>query len=60
MIYIYIMQVTHVFVYDFPYCIEEYVHRIGRTARGVDGRGEAYSNNCLLTLSNCLCQHVWF
>lgn len=36
-----IPRVTHVFVYDFPSSVEEYLHRIGRTARGVDGHGEA-------------------
>jgi len=36
-------RVTHVFVYDFPSSIEEYVHRIGRTARGLHIRGEAVS-----------------
>jgi len=35
--------VTHVFIYDFPGTIEEYCHRIGRTARGANGRGEAVS-----------------
>ena len=35
--------VTHVFSYDFPHTFEEYVHRIGRTARGVDGTGVSVS-----------------
>eukprot|EP00439_Symbiodinium_sp_Y106_P045213 s4099_g5.t1 len=34
-------NVTHVFVYDMPGCIEDYVHRIGRTARGLDGQGKS-------------------
>lgn len=36
-----IPQVTHVFIYDFPGTMEEYIHRIGRTARGIDGVGHA-------------------
>ncbi|CAE7521226.1 DBP2 [Symbiodinium natans] len=34
-------NVTHVFVFDMPGCIEDYIHRIGRTARGLDGQGKA-------------------
>lgn len=30
---------SHVIVYEFGNCLENYVHRIGRTCRGVDGRG---------------------
>jgi ATP-dependent RNA helicase DDX5/DBP2 len=29
--------------YDFPTCIEDYVHRIGRTARGKDTEGTSFS-----------------
>lgn len=29
---------THVFVFDMPGCIDDYIHRIGRTARGMDGQ----------------------
>jgi len=36
-----IPEVTHVFVYDFHCSLQEYTHRIGRTARGLNGRGEA-------------------
>ncbi|CAE7480942.1 rhlB, partial [Symbiodinium pilosum] len=34
-------KVTHVFIFDMPGCIEDYIHRIGRTARGLDGQGKA-------------------
>lgn len=43
--------VTHVFVYDFPYSVEEYLHRIGRTARGVGGHGSAV---CFFEYASCL------
>lgn len=36
-----IPDVTHVFVYDFAFSLQEYAHRIGRTARGINGCGEA-------------------
>lgn len=36
-----IPEVSHVFVYDIPGSMEEYMHRIGRTARGIAKRGEA-------------------
>lgn len=25
----------------FLYCLQEYIHRVGRTARGIEGRGHA-------------------
>lgn len=31
---------THVFVFDMPGCIDDYIHRIGRTARGMDGEAK--------------------
>ena len=38
-----IPHVRHVINYDLPQCPEDYVHRIGRTARGIDGQGSAIS-----------------
>eukprot|EP00397_Hematodinium_sp_SG-2012_P002858 GEMP01002866.1.p1 GENE.GEMP01002866.1~~GEMP01002866.1.p1 ORF type:complete len:540 (+),score=129.35 GEMP01002866.1:155-1774(+) len=32
---------THVILFHFPGDIDQYVHRVGRTARGADGRGNA-------------------
>lgn len=29
---------THVFIYDMPGYMDDYIHRIGRTARGMDGQ----------------------
>jgi len=36
-----ISDVTHVINFDMPNCIDDYVHRIGRTARGVTAVGKA-------------------
>ena len=38
-----INDITHVINFDMPNTIEDYVHRIGRTARGTHGTGEAIS-----------------
>lgn len=38
-----IRDVRVVINYDFPLNVEDYVHRIGRTARGVDAEGRAFS-----------------
>ena len=35
-----IPSVTHVVIFEMG-TVEEYVHRVGRTARGKDGRGHA-------------------
>lgn len=38
-----IVGVDHVINYDLPYCIEEYVHQIGRTGRaGHQGRATSF------------------
>eukprot|EP00434_Breviolum_minutum_P019592 symbB.v1.2.017282.t1/scaffold1325.1/size176917/8 len=44
-------NVTHVFVFDMPGCIDDYIHRIGRTARGMDGEGQAI---CFFEYADCL------
>ncbi|CAL1146540.1 unnamed protein product [Cladocopium goreaui] len=44
-------NVTHVFVFDMPGCIDDYIHRIGRTARGMDGQGQAI---CFFEYADCL------
>uniref|UniRef100_A0A673J4Y7 RNA helicase n=1 Tax=Sinocyclocheilus rhinocerous TaxID=307959 RepID=A0A673J4Y7_9TELE len=42
-------DITHVFNYDFPRNVEEYVHRVGRT-----GRAGYFLTKCVL-LSICIC-----
>jgi len=42
---LHIPEVSHVFNYDLPFQPEDYVHRIGRTARA-GGRGDAVSLAC--------------
>ncbi len=37
-----IADISHIVNYDMPQSVDDYVHRIGRTARG-DAAGEAYS-----------------
>lgn len=55
-------NVTHVFVYDMPGCIEDYVHRIGRTARGLDGQGKSITffefAPCVPKLAEELAHHL--
>lgn len=55
-------NVTHVFVYDMPGCIEDYVHRIGRTARGLDGQGKSITffefTPCVPKLAEELAHHL--
>lgn len=40
-----VREITHVINYDFPNCLEDYVHRIGRTGRAGD-KGVAISFIC--------------
>eukprot|EP00913_Durusdinium_trenchii_P025929 g24330.t1 len=55
-------NVTHVFVFDMPGCIDDYIHRIGRTARGMDGQGQAICffehADCIPQMAEELCQHL--
>jgi len=38
-----VKDVVNIINYDFPNNVEDYVHRIGRTARGSDNTGTAYT-----------------
>ncbi|CAJ1449427.1 unnamed protein product [Effrenium voratum] len=57
-----IPKVTHVFIYDMPGCIDDYIHRIGRTARGMETEGHAISffeyANCVPQMAQELLEHL--